>query len=228
MTTASGRRSGTPSDEGAMTEQVEVPTREGIGRWYVDRPVRHPRAQLLLGHGAGGGVDSRDLVALSSALPDAGVLVARFEQPWRVKGRKVATRPPTLDAAWLDAVPAIRVDGVRLVAGGRSAGARVACRTAADLGVDGVLALAFPLHPPGRPERTRAAELPDRPTLIVQGDRDAFGTPADLAALEGPWTIVTLPGADHSFKVARSGPITGDEAIDLMVAAVRRWVTELP
>lgn len=210
-----------------MSEQVEVPTRDGLGCWHIDRPTRRPRAQLLLGHGAGGGVGSHDLVALSAALPASGVLVARFEQPWRVRGGRVATRPATLDAAWLDAVPAIRVDGVPLVAGGRSAGARVACRTAAELAVDGVVALAFPLHPPGRPERSRAAELPDCETLIVQGERDQFGTPADLAALGGRWSICALPGADHAFKVARSGPVTGDEAIELVVTAVRRWITAL-
>lgn len=211
-----------------MSEQVDVPTREGIGRWHIDRTTRSPRAQLLLGHGAGGGVEARDLAALSAALTDVGILVARFEQPWRVQGRKVATPPARLDAAWLDAVPAIRLDGVRLISGGRSAGARVACRTAAELDTQGVLALAFPLHPPGRPARSRADELPDHRTLIVQGERDAFGTPGELAGLGGQWEIVGVPGADHSFRVARSGPITGDEAIELVVTAVQRWIMQLP
>jgi len=195
-----------------------------MGRWHVDRPRHKPKAQLVLGHGAGGGVEAPDLAALSAALPEAGVLVARFEQPWRVQGRKVATPPPRLDAGWLDAVPAVRADGLPLISGGRSAGARVACRTAKQVGADGVLALAFPLHPPGRPERSRADELPTCPTLIVQGERDAFGGPGDFAGLGGPWELCGVPGADHSFRVARSGPITTAEALELLVIAVRRWI----
>ena len=222
----SGHRPTTRSDAD-VNEQVEVSTCEGVGRWHVQRPARRPRGQLLLGHGAGGGVEAADLVALSDALPAAGVTVARFEQPWRVQGRKVATPPPRLDAAWLDAVPAVREQGVPLVVGGRSAGARVACRTATQLDVQGELALAFQLHPPGRPDRSRASELPTCPTLIVQGDRDAFGSAGDLATLGGDWELCAIPGADHSFRVARSAPITGTEAMELIVIAVRRWITSV-
>ena len=225
-TTDSGHRL-MPRSDADVNEQVEVSTCEGVGRWYVQRPARRPRGQLLLGHGAGGGVEAADLVALSDALPAAGVTVARFEQPWRVQGRKVATPPPRLDAAWLDAVPAVREQGVPLVVGGRSAGARVACRTATQLDVQGVLALAFPLHPPGRPDRSRASELPTCPTLIVQGDRDAFGSAGDLATLGGDWELCAIPGADHSFRVARSAPITGTEAMELIVIAVRRWINSV-
>ena len=113
---------------------------------------------LVLGHGAGGGIEARDLVALAKALPERGVTVVRVEQPWRVAGRKVAGPPATLDRAWLAVLEALAVAGP-LVVGGRSAGARVACRTAAQVGAAGCLALAFPLHPPGRPEKSRLDEL---------------------------------------------------------------------
>jgi predicted alpha/beta-hydrolase family hydrolase len=120
--------------------------------------------------------------------------VALVEQPWRVRGAKVAEAPPRLDRAWVDVLKTLRRKV--LVVGGRSAGARVACRTAAEVRADGVLCLAFPLHPPGRPDRSRLPELllPTSPVLVVQGDRDAFGMP--------PGAVV-VPGADHGFAVAR-------------------------
>jgi predicted alpha/beta-hydrolase family hydrolase len=210
------------------TEQRDVDTSEGLGRWYLDRPPGFARAQLLLGHGAGGGVGARDLEALAVALPAVGVEVARFEQPWRLQGRKVATAPPRLDAAWMDAVPSIRAHGVPLVVGGRSAGARVGCRTARSLDAQGVLALAFPLHPPGRPDNSRAAELPELSTLVVQGERDRFGTPAELTALAGGrLEAIGIPAADHSFAVPNAGPITEAEALELITSAVTRWMWRL-
>lgn len=149
---------------------------------------------LALGHGAGGGVDAPDLVAARDAALDLGWRVALVEQPWRVRGRKVAEAPPRLDAAWVDVLAALPAD--LLVVGGRSAGARVACRTADQVGAAAVLCLAFPLHPPGRPERSRLGELEavTVPLLVVQGSRDAFGVP------EGARLV---PGADHGFKVGR-------------------------
>lgn len=228
-TTDSGHRRIMPSDHSQpVTELLDVETREGPGRWHVDRPRGVPRAQLLLGHGAGGGVESRDLVALATTLTAAGVQVARFEQPWQLQGRKVATPPQRLDAAWLDAVPVVQTDDVPLVIGGRSAGARVACRTADRLDARGVIALAFPLHPPGRPERSRADELTAGPALLVQGSRDPFGTPEELAEhLGAEHELCEIPGADHSFKVPLSGHITNAEAIELMIVATRRWIDRL-
>lgn len=211
------------------TEARTVPTSVGAARWHVDRAQGQARALLALGHGAGGGVEASDLLLLARGLPGAGIAVARFEQPWRLAGRPVAPAPRQLDAAWREALPALRswFADVPLVVGGRSAGARVACRTAAELDVAGVLALAFPLHPPGRPERSRLAELPtDRPLLLVQGTRDAFGTATEMVAAVGSRQaeVAAIAGADHSFRVARSGPLTQGEADELILVAARRWL----
>lgn len=180
----------------------EVPTRQGPARLH--RTGRSPRgaATLVLGHGAGGGVDALDLHALADAVSEAGHAVVLVEQPWRVAGRRIAPRPESLDEAWLDSVRALRPGGP-LVLGGRSAGARVACRTAGTLRAAAVVALAFPLHPPGRPERSRADELTacPVPVLVVQGDRDPFGTPGEVRrAARGSRPgvrVVPIPGGDH-------------------------------
>lgn len=164
-----------------------------------------PVLTLVLGHGAGGGIEARDLVALADALPERGVAVVRVEQPWRVAGRKVAGPPATLDRAWITVLDALDLDGP-LVVGGRSAGARVACRTAVEVGAVGCLALAFPLHPPGRPEKSRLDELVGSgvPTLLVQGERDAFGRPDAYPRKRGSYDVLAIPGADHSFRVSTS------------------------
>jgi predicted alpha/beta-hydrolase family hydrolase len=147
-------------------------------------------------------VDVPDLTAVREAALGAGVAVARVTQPYRVAGRRSPPAAPHLDQAWTAVLAALRADrpdlaGVPLVAGGRSSGARVACRTATVTGAAGVVALAFPLHPPGRPERTRAAELATGvPTLVVNGDRDPFGVPAASAGV----TVVVRPGERHDLK----------------------------
>ncbi len=215
------RRSTTSS---SSVRSVDTP----MGEARVDiRRGTSTRVTLVLGHGAGGGIGARDLEALAGALPDRGVTVMRVEQPWHVAGRKVATAPPTLDVAWSAVLAELDVTGP-LVVGGRSAGARVACRTAVAVGAVGVLALAFPLHPPGRPEKSRLAELTGAavPTLVVQGDRDAFGGPAAFPA-EGPFAMRRIPFADHSFRVPASAPLTQREALDLVVDTVDRWLREL-
>lgn len=199
-----------------------LPTPLGDARALV-APARGPvRATLVLGPGAGGGVGARDLAALAAALPGRGVTVVLLEQPWRVAGRRVAPAPATLDRAWLAAVPQLRVAG-RLVLGGRSAGARVACRTAGELGAAGVVALAFPLHPPGRAGRTRLPELAGAgvPSLVVQGERDSFGGPS---AFPPGTDLAAVPGADHAFAVRRRDPLTQDEALGVVVAAVAEWL----
>lgn len=162
------------------------------------------RGALVLGHGAGGGVEAPDLVSLAQQLPARGVSVVLVESPWRVAGRKVATAPPTLDRAWVAVLAALALPGP-VVVGGRSAGARVACRTAMEVGAAGCVALAFPLHPPGRTGRTRLPELTAAgvPTLVVQGDRDPFGGPADFGSSPRPFDVHPVPGADHSFRVTR-------------------------
>ena len=180
----------------------EVPTRQGPARLH--RTGRSPRgaATLVLGHGAGGGIDALDLQALARSVAAAGHAVVLVEQPWRVAERRLAPRPAALDEAWLDAVRALRPGGP-VVLGGRSAGARVACRTAPALGAAAVVALAFPLHPPTRPERSRAEELRSCPVpvMVVQGDRDPFGTADEVRRAAGRRgagvRVVPVPGGDH-------------------------------
>jgi predicted alpha/beta-hydrolase family hydrolase len=179
---------------------------------------------LALGHGAGGGIEARDLAALAAALPPHGVTVALVEQPWRVAGRKVAPAPKTLDTAWRGLWPALAAPGLPVVAGGRSAGARVACRTGAALGARAVLALSFPLHPPGRPEKSRAAELTgaDLPTLVVQGGRDPFGRPEEFPA---GTRVAEVPHGDHGFAVPKRAPVTQEQALGVLTEAVVGWLT---
>jgi predicted alpha/beta-hydrolase family hydrolase len=157
------------------------------------------RAVLVLGHGAGGGTGAPDLAAATRAARAARVEVALVEQPYRVAGRRAPAPAPQLDAAWLAVAAAVRGErpGLPLLFGGRSSGARVACRTAAAGKAVAVLCLAFPVHPPGRPEKHRRAELDGVavPVLVVQGERDPFGVPDPAAGRE----LVVLPG-DHSLK----------------------------
>lgn len=188
----------------------------------VSSRSRRPVATLLLSHGAGAGIDTIELEALATALPGQGITVHRLEQPWKVAGRKVATAPATLD----DALRAV-ADKIRprtpMVIGGRSAGARSAARSARDLGAAGCLALAFPLHPPGKPEKSRLDELRGTrvPTLVIQGERDPFGTPEEFPA---GTNLVVVPGGDHSFKVARSAPVSQADAVAILVEAVLEWI----
>lgn len=206
--------------------ELTVPTETGPGRLLVS-PAEQPAALLWLGHGAGGGAGARDLVALAEALPRHGVTVVRHEQPWVLAGRKIAPRPAALDAGWLAAAPVVAelAAGMPVAVGGRSAGARVACRTAAAVGAAAVVCLAFPLHPPRRPERSRAEELlrPTVPVLVAQGTRDAFGTADEItAAASGAPAVEVLPvgGADHAMTVGRSGPVDQEGALALVAAAV--------
>ncbi|MFF2651268.1 alpha/beta family hydrolase [Streptomyces sp. NPDC058045] len=204
-----------------------VPTAVGDARvsWF---PAGAPRLVLALGHGAGGGIGARDLAALAAALPARGVTVALVEQPWRVAGRKVAPAPKTLDTAWRELWPALTGAGPPVVAGGRSAGARVACRTAGPLGAHAVLALSFPLHPPGRPEKSRAAELlgTGLPTLVVQGERDPFGRPPEFPA--GDHELAGVPAADHGFAVPRRGGPGEAATLALIAGRVAGWLAALP
>jgi predicted alpha/beta-hydrolase family hydrolase len=204
-----------------------VTTASGPGRWLLDE-ADDPGAALLLGHGAGGGPESADLAVLARRLPALGITVARFEQPWRTAGRRVAVAPPRLDEAWLEALPLLRAAlpaDLPLATGGRSAGARVACRTATASRAAAVVCLAFPLHPPGRPERSRAAELlaPAVPRLVLQGTRDTFGGPAEVrtAAAGDPGVrVVELPGADHGYRLPARAAFTPADLRDRLVAAV--------
>ena len=174
---------------------------------------------LVLGHGAGGGVEAVDLQAVAEDVAAIGCATVLVEQPWRVAGRRLAPRPAVLDEAWIEALSAVRARGP-VVVGGRSAGARVACRTGRQVGAVGVLALAFPLHPPGRPARSRAAELAEcgLPALVVQGTRDPFGSAAELGAAVPGIRVVEVTGGDHGLARVPLGPA---------LAAVREFLTSL-
>jgi predicted alpha/beta-hydrolase family hydrolase len=200
---------------------LDVDTPHGLARVHL-----HPaeaqaaaRAALVLGHGAGGGVGARDLVKVTAVARAAGIAVALVEQPYRVAGRRSPAPAPQLDAAWLAVVDRVRDQELRdlpLIAGGRSSGARVACRTAADAGAIAVLCLAFPVHPPGRPEKTRLPELDAVavPTLVVQGASDPFGMPPAAANRE----VVTVKG-NHSLNTELQ---TIGEAVEAWFVAISK------
>ncbi|WP_329198130.1 MULTISPECIES: alpha/beta hydrolase family protein [unclassified Streptomyces] len=213
------------------TESVDTPAGEARITW---RPATAGAARLVLAvsHGAGGGIEARDLQALAASLPGQGVTVALVEQPWRVAGKKVAAAPKVLDEGWRALWPALLAPGLPVVAGGRSAGARVACRTADELDAAGVLALAFPLHPPGRPEKSRADELlgAGRPTLVVQGGRDPFGHPGEFPppGPDTPYELVPVPHGDHGFAVPKRAGVTQEEALTVITGAVAGWLGRLP
>jgi uncharacterized protein len=199
---------------------LDVDTPHGPARVHL-RQADPPRGWLVLGHGAGGGVQSGDLTAASEAALEVGFAVALVEQPYRVAGRKSPAPARQLDAAWLAVVERLRTDVIGpepLVTGGRSAGARVACRTAESTGAAGVLCLAFPLLPPrrsgGKPPESRLAELDAvrAPVLVVQGERDRFGMPPESATR----TVVTVSG-DHSLR----------SDLPAVAAAVRDWLDRL-
>lgn len=178
-----------------------VETPRGSARLETAVPAGDLAAVLVLGHGAGGDIDAPDLTALRAAALEAGVAVVRVTQPYRVAGRRAPVPAAHLDEAWSAAVTAARADrrlaNPPLVVGGRSSGARVACRTARALGAVAVVALAFPLHPPGRPDRTRDAELDTGvPTLVINGDRDPFGVPTARPGV----TVVVRPGERHDLS----------------------------
>jgi predicted alpha/beta-hydrolase family hydrolase len=182
--------------------RVEIATAGGPAWADIDRPRTAPSALLVLTHGAAGGVETADLSAVRAAALKGGVAVVRLTQAFRVAGRRSPPAPAKQDDAWLAAVATLRrrrgFGALPLIVGGRSNGARVACRTALASGAVGVVALAFPLHPPGRPDKTRLRELDGAgvPVLVVQGDRDPFGLPPPGSTRE----IVVLPGADHSLR----------------------------
>ncbi|HET6174060.1 MAG TPA: alpha/beta family hydrolase [Gaiellales bacterium] len=189
---------------------IEIETPHGPARAHL-RPAESPRAALMLGHGAGGGVTARDLVAAAGAALSLNVSVALVEQPYRVAGRRAPAPAHQLDVAWLAVAERLRrteLRGLPLVTGGRSSGARVACRTAEATGAVGVVCLAFPLRPPRRegavPAASRLAELDAVavPVLVVQGDRDPFGMPP-----AGPLREVVVVQGDHSLR-ANAGDVT--------------------
>ena len=201
-----------------------IDTPHGEARLVTHR-ARSPFVTLLLSHGAGGGIGARDLRALAAELPGQGASVVLLEQPWRVAGRKVATPPQTLDDALVAAARKLRVR-TPLVVGGRSAGARSAARSASSLGAVGCLALSFPLHPPGRPEKSRLEELRGAgvPTLVVQGEHDTMGRPEEFPGDLEHVDFAVVPGADHGLRVPKSAGLTEAEAMEIVVEAALEWL----
>jgi predicted alpha/beta-hydrolase family hydrolase len=199
---------------------IELDTPHGTARVQL-RLVEEPRAALVLGHGAGGGVAAPDLAAATDAALSEQLVVALVEQPYRVAGRRSPPRAPLLDEAWKAVVEQLRareLAGLPLIVGGRSLGGRVACRTAAETGAVAVLCLAFPLEPQRRRDKlppSRLAELDAVavPTLVVQGERDPFGIPPASPHRE----VVQIAG-DHSLKADTAA----------LQAAVAEWLTSIP
>lgn len=207
-------------DASAVERDVETP----LGTARVHLTDGGSAGTLVLGGGAGGTVRAADVLAVTAEAAEAGWRVALVEQPWRVAGKRIAPAPARLDIAWAAVLGRLREDGLltgRLVLGGRSAGARVACRAAEEQEATGVLALAFPLHPPGRPEKSRADELlaVPVPIVVVQGETDAMGAPGDVATVlagRPGASVYAVPG-DHSLK---KNPV-------LVGAAAASWLAEL-
>lgn len=199
--------------------EIRIETPSGLARAHL-HPAEHPRGGLVLGHGAGAGIDGPDLIAATEAAVSEGFSVALVEQPYRVAGKRAPAPAKRLDEAWVTVVEHLRENklaGLPLVVGGRSLGARVACRTLPETGASAVLCLAFPLLPPRRGDKPPQSRLPELeavklPVLIVQGESDRFGMPP-----EGPGREVVKVRGDHGLK---SDP-------DAIAAAVRGWLSEL-
>jgi predicted alpha/beta-hydrolase family hydrolase len=214
-----------PTTDGSSRERL-VETPLGPARATLSRPDDVPAGALVLGHGAGGLRWTLDVLATRDAVVAAGWLVVLVDQPWRVAGKKVGPLPASLDLAWQPVLAALAPDlGVGpLVVGGRSAGARVACRTAAAVGAQAVVALSFPLHPPGRPLSSRAAELamPSAhgiPVHVVQGRTDPFGTPAEVDAVLPPAATLDVVTGAHSI---------GGSAQSVAAVVVQRLLALVP
>jgi uncharacterized protein len=196
---------------------VEIDTPHGPARAHLKVPQKAVGA-VVLGHGAGGGVGAKDIVAAAEAAGEASFAVALVEQPYLVAGRRSPAPAKQLDAAWTAVVEHLRggeLAGLPLIVGGRSLGARVACRTVGVTGADAVLCLAFPVHPPGKPEKTRLDELDavELPVLVVQGDSDPFGMPPDA-----PNRTIAVVAGNHGLG----------KDMTPVAAAVREWLGGLP
>ncbi|MEU5404947.1 alpha/beta hydrolase family protein [Nocardia asteroides] len=193
---------------------MRIETSAGPAEIELDE-VDDPAFLLVITHGAGGGVDAKDILAVRDSAVEAGGAVARVIQPYRVAGRRAPGAADKQDEAWREIVAALRTRfaGLPLVQGGRSNGARVACRTAVDVGARGVIALSFPLHPPGKPDKSRRAELlapGDIEVVVINGGSDPFGVPDPADAAE----VKVIPKQAHSFR-------TG---FDVIAATVEPWL----
>jgi hypothetical protein len=200
---------------------LELDTPHGLARAHLQAAAGTPAAALVLGHGAGGSIAAPDLQAVAGVARAADVTVVLVEQPYRVAGRRSAAPARQLDAAWTSVIAQLRdgpLGALPLLTGGRSSGARVACRTAQELGAAGVVCLAFPLHPPrrapGAEQKTRLPELDavTVPVLVVQGKTDPFGMPP-----AGPQRTVVAVTGNHSLK----------SDVSAVAAAAAAWLEQI-
>jgi len=197
-------------------QHVEIMTGAGPARVVLGKPKGRARFLVALTHGAGGAPDTADVLAVRDAARSLGAVTALVTQPYRVRGASAPGSAVRQDAAWVEIITALNPRRLPLVQGGRSNGARVACRTARHVHAIGVIALAFPLHPPGQPDKSRDGELRDAGTsvLVVNGDRDPFGVPEPDDATR----VVVLPGETHA--LSKKPAVIGD--------AVTGWLGTLP
>jgi uncharacterized protein len=207
-----------------VTEEF-VSTPVGLARitWY--RPDEPASAVAMLGHGSATGIESLDLQALAAALPGRGITVALITQPYRLaRGRSSgASAEPSLDAAWRAVWPRVASLGLPVIAGGRSAGSQVACRTAKELGAVAVLALSYPLLGPGSPRELLATGLP---MLIVQGGLDPYGRPAQFPSLPADTTLIEVPYGNHTFGVPSGRGMSSSEPMSIITDAVTNWTEQ--
>jgi uncharacterized protein len=198
---------------------------------------------LILGHGAGAGQNSTFMVNFAAALASRGIETITFNFAYTEAGRRVPDRNDRLEAAWRRMIAAYRNGELgtraRLAIGGKSMGGRIASQVAAGEddgagdGIAGLVFLGYPLHPPGRPDKLRSAHLPRirAPMLFVQGSRDTFGTPEELApilkTLQAPTELCVVEDGDHSFKVRKAAPLSQSAVLDFILDAVERWLRAL-
>lgn len=210
---------GTAAAAARYGANVEIMTGGGPAHVVLDKPARRPAFLLVLTHGAGGTPDTPDVLAVRDAARKFGAVTALVTQPYRVRGARAPGSAVRQDAAWTEIVATLNQDDLPLIQGGRSNGARVACRTARQVRAVGVIALAFPLCPPGRPGRpgkSRDSELREAGTsvLVLNGDRDPFGVPEPDDATR----VVVLPGETHA--LSKNPSAIGE--------AVAGWLRTLP
>jgi predicted alpha/beta-hydrolase family hydrolase len=206
-----------------MSDQL-VPTPIGEARISWFEAAGAPRAVVVLGHGTATGVESPDLQAIAAVLPPRDIAVALVTQPYRLSGGFEGRDEPSLDVAWQHVWPHVANGAAQVIAGGRSAGAQVACRTARNLGATAVVALAYPLLGPGSPGELLATGLP---TLIVQGADDPFGQPGQFPQLSPGFEMVEVPFANHAFAVPAASGVGAAATLATVTGAVTHWLEDL-
>jgi hypothetical protein len=203
--------------------------------FYPADRAREQHACLVLAHGAGAGQRHPFMVTVARGLAERGVDVVTFDFPYMAQKRRVPDKAPVLEASFRETVAEAKQrvgPERRLFVGGKSLGGRMATHLAAEglADLQGVVLLGYPLHPPGKPEQPRVAHLPriTVPVLIVQGDRDAFGTPDEVrpafASLGTRATLHVVEGGDHSLRVPRSAAVSQQDVYNGVLDAIAGWV----